>query len=637
MKKSICLFLSVVLLLLPLAGCQHSPGKDASTDSSATASGAENKDVSQVSGEDVSGDTHAPEPKPEQASFKAGDVLHGEKGLIRNLSFVTEERLVYNKIELRADLSGIADNLNVFDEKDVEYSIRLTSPEGKTLMMPGFYYQEYKFTDDGRTNGQADTKPDFRLRFALTSAGSWDFVVTLKIRGEEKDTVSGYINVSENKDNHGFLQVEKKRKQTFQFSDGTGFAAVGENIAGSYESASMRSAEMIKWMTRCAEYGANFTRIWLSQWLLSLQKNGYAPSDLSGGMSDAAQIDRIVEAWERLGMYGQVCLFTFNQLSDDKKTEGENAFYAFPYNKATKGGYIANPPEFFTNERAITDTKIYLRYMVARYGYSTHVFGWELFNEADGCTGYRDVQEEVRQWHVEMANYLRSVDPYTHLITTSTTKSDDVLNCEIALDYMSLHKYEYGVLSNLTNLQKTNWQLYQRPVILGECGYVTTTPRLDEDLINFHQQNWVGLMGGGAGTAQSWWWETVDRLGAYWDFQVVSEMAQHIPWSSDNMFMVDTSNTAVDSEQVEILGYRGDDFAYLWMYDNKYSHLNKVVTDFNGVKFHIRLKDGTYHVRWIDTWTGVSIQKTEETAVDGYLELTTPAWCKDVAVAITVD
>lgn len=633
MKRFICLFLSFVLLLLPLAGCKHTPASTDSSYGSASVPGGENRDA----GIGADGETPAPVPKPEQESFKTGDVLQGKNGLIQNLSFATEERLAYDRIELRADLAGIAGGLNVFDERDVDYSITLKAQDGQTIVMPGFYYQEYKFTEDGRTNGPADVKPDFRLRFALTAAGSWDFVVTLKIKGEEKDSVSGYINISENPNNHGFLQVEKKRKQTFQFTDGTGFAVVGENIAGSYESASMRSAEMIQWMSRCAEYGANFTRIWLSQWLLSLQKNGYAPNDLSGGMSDAAQLDRIVEAWEKMGMYGQICLFTFNQLAEDKKSEGENGFYCFPYNKATKGGYITAPAEFFTNERAITDTKTYFRYMVARYGYSTNILGWELFNEADGCTGYRDVQEEVRRWHVEMANYLRSVDPYKHLITTSTTKSDDVLNYEISLDYMSLHKYEYGILSNLTNLQKTNWQLYQRPIILGECGYVTTTPRLDEDLVNFHQQNWVGLMGGGAGTAQSWWWETVDRLGAYWDFQVVSEMAQHIPWSADNMFMVDTSNTAVDNEQVEILGYRGDDFAYLWLYDNKYSHLNKVVTDFDGVKFHIRLKDGTYHVRWIDTWTGMSVQKTEETAADGYLELTAPAWNRDVAVAITVN
>lgn len=37
--------------------------------------------------------------------------------------------------------------------------------------------------------------------------------------------------------------------------------------------------------------------------------------------------------------------------------------------------------DFFIDERAIADYKNRLRYIVARYGYSTSVFAWEFFNE----------------------------------------------------------------------------------------------------------------------------------------------------------------------------------------------------------------------------------------------------------------
>ena len=37
--------------------------------------------------------------------------------------------------------------------------------------------------------------------------------------------------------------------------------------------------------------------------------------------------------------------------------------------------------DFFTDERAKADYKNRLRYLVARYGYSTSVFAWEFFNE----------------------------------------------------------------------------------------------------------------------------------------------------------------------------------------------------------------------------------------------------------------
>lgn len=37
--------------------------------------------------------------------------------------------------------------------------------------------------------------------------------------------------------------------------------------------------------------------------------------------------------------------------------------------------------EFFTNAEAMNDYKNKLRYIIARYSYSTAVFGWEFFNE----------------------------------------------------------------------------------------------------------------------------------------------------------------------------------------------------------------------------------------------------------------
>ena len=37
--------------------------------------------------------------------------------------------------------------------------------------------------------------------------------------------------------------------------------------------------------------------------------------------------------------------------------------------------------DFFTDEGAMNDYKMRLRYLVARYGYSTSVFAWEFFNE----------------------------------------------------------------------------------------------------------------------------------------------------------------------------------------------------------------------------------------------------------------
>ena len=624
MKKIISIVISLAVIISSFCACNKKPD---TVSSEAVSSNQSSQDSDKVK----------PVFKDSNAAFKHGDALTGENKRITNLSFVTEGTKTYEKIELKTDIEGLSQDLNVYNEKDVDLSVALTSSSGKSIALPGFYYEEYKFSDKGQNMGRSGEKADFRFRISLTEPGSWDFVVTLKIKGETVDRVSGYINAEENKENHGYLSVEPKRKQGFMFTDGTLFTAIGENIAYSANNTStqsMRSAQMIDWMKKCAEYGSNFTRIWLIQWFLSLQKTGCAPDDLSGGMSDAAQIDRIFDAWEEMGMYGQFCLFSFNQLNNAEDNV-EAAWSVFPYSSDTKHGYLKKPTDFFTNEKAIEDTKTYLRYLVARYSYSTNLHSWELFNEIDGAAGYADNFEQAVEWHKTMCDYIRSIDPYGHMITTSTAIKSDAINAHSMFDFASIHYYNYQKIEEISNFQIEFWQLNSKPVMFGECGI--SSVQLDEDLVTFHQQNWAGVMGCGAGTAASWYWENLDSIGGYWDFRVVSEMADHIPWNSKTFFTLSTDNIKPDNDKIRALGYRGEDFAYIWLYDSEFTQLSKKVTDIENLKFSVKLKDGDYHVRWINTWTGVSISQTEAKAQNGVLEVTAPTWNKDVAVAITVD
>lgn len=629
MKRILSFMMIIAVTAAMLCGCRDT--KKASSNSSSLPD-------KTVSSDSLSGEK--PEVKPllkdKEGSFKAGDVLNGENGRITNLSFATDSFKLYDKIELKTDITGLSSGLNVFDEKDVDLSITLKTSTGKTITLPAFYYEGFKFDENGKVLG-ADGSADFRFRISLTEAASWDFVITLKIKGETVDTVSGYINAEENTENHGYLKVEQKRRQNFCFTDGTSYTAIGENICSahnSYATASTRGAKMIEWMKSSADYGANFTRVWLYQWGLYLQAQGSAPDDLTAGMNNAAQLDKIFEAWEDMGMYGQLCMFTFNQLKNDPDSQ-ESGWSAFPYNAANKNGYLKNPIDFFTDEQAIEDTKIYFRYLIARYSYSTNLHSWEFFNEVDLANDYTDNFESVVEWHKLMTEYIRSIDPYGHMITTSTASKEDVLNSYSIFDFASIHWYNYNNLKELADYQLKFWQTNSRPIMLGEVGIMSVG--LDADLVTLHQQNWLGVMGCGAGTGATWYWETLDELGGYWDYQVISEMANHIPWDSDTLFTLSTDNIKPSDESVGAMGYRGKDFVYLWLYDMKFTQQNKNAGNISNLSFSLKLNDGQYHVRWINTWTGVSISQTVEEAVDGVLELEAPVWSKDVALAVTVD
>lgn len=65
------------------------------------------------------------------------------------------------------------------------------------------------------------------------------------------------------------------------------------------------------------------------------------------------------------------------------------------------------------NHPSIPYYQNYIRYLVARYGYSPNVFSWEICNErpSGGTTGV--------QYYQNMSDYIAGIDPYEHLITTS--------------------------------------------------------------------------------------------------------------------------------------------------------------------------------------------------------------------------
>ena len=565
-------------------------------------------------------------------------------GKLMKISFVTDTFRTYEKIELKVDVAGLDSELNVYDEKDVDLNISLISSSGKRIVMPAFYYEDFIFSEECELIGKTDSKGDFRFRISLSEATVWDFMVTLKIKGETVDTVTGNITVEENDDNHGYLSVETNRKQSFIFTDGMPFVAIGENIAyAAIPEVNKRGAKLIEWMKECADNGANFVRTWLIYWGLTIQKTHQAPNDFSAGLSDAAQLDRVFDAWRDMGMYGQFCIYSFNHLNNTPNSP-EAAWKLFPYNSENENGYLSNPIEFFTDEKAIEDTKSFLRYLIARYSYSTNLFSWEFFNEVDGATGAVQNPEVVVKWHETMCGYLRSIDPYKHMITTSTAcypgnadKNDlelkNRIHAQDFFDFVSIHRYDYNTVKELSDYLSAMQKLYSRPTMYGECGL--TRILLDEDLITFHQQNWMGIMSGGSGTAMTWYWEMLDKYNGYSLFKPLRKVVNMIPWNDAGLSAVMVSDSNTSAVDVNYLGYRTDDFACLWLYDSKYTQSNKEARNIGGVKFSVNLKDGEYCVKWINSYTGTIVLETRQSVKDGDLMLIAPDWNKDIAVVIT--
>src|SRR5690606_3259761 len=89
------------------------------------------------------------------------------------------------------------------------------------------------------------------------------------------------------------------------------------------------------------------------------------------------------------------------------------------------------------------------RYIVARCVYSLAIETREFFNEIDNAvftpTPHDSVlidHKIIAEWHDEMSTYLKSIDPYDHIVTTSVSHREiDGMNDLPNIDLNQMHIY----------------------------------------------------------------------------------------------------------------------------------------------------------------------------------------------------
>lgn len=654
--RAICLAICVVLLL---SGCKPATPDDSSskpvssseittssdnassdvssqenTSSEVSSKPSSNKDTSSKTELSTNGVVDGEITKSDAGALNSKSAaLKGKNGKLTNFKVLTSQITAFKMLEFEFNLP-IPEGLNVYKESDVDISIKMKGSNGKEILADAFYYEEYGMTDAGQLNKPTGKAPSFRFRVSPQGAGTWDFTVTATIKGKEVDSLSGYINVVKNANGSNLLKVEPIRKQNFITVSGDYYIPVGENIAWNepITQTTRFGQYLVNQMGTIAEYGANFTRIW--DYLDSGSRIKAGVYEMNQGSSK--MWDYIFESAEDMGIY--IC-FVLTQHGETSQTGSDARFDASVWHQ-NRGGYITDAKEFFTDRKTIDAFKAYVRYIVSRWGYSENIFTWELVNEIDlSSAGQAKMYEELRAWMKEITECVRGYDSYNHLVSTSVADFENPLASYNVFDFVNYHYYNYNDLETVASFIKATWQEYKRPVVIGEFG-LQGQPRKafgggTKELTVIHQGNWLGVMGGAAGTGMNWWWGNLNEIGGQWCYQIVSEISKEIPWNDKNMFMVNTNTTSPSNEQIEALGYRGKDYAYIWFYDNKFTYKNQEETTFKNETASVILNDGTYYVRWVNTWTGVSIKKEVITTEDGYLNFTMPTWSKDVVVAIT--
>ncbi|MCZ7599408.1 MAG: hypothetical protein M5U09_19160 [Gammaproteobacteria bacterium] len=295
---------------------------------------------------------------------------------------------------------------------------------------------------------------------------------------------------------------------------GETFFPVGANVcwaskAGTYD--------YDRWLPRYAAAGANYWRAWLApQWMtfsLNTPASGYDRIDLRTPGSSSARCSS-QNSWACASWPASTA---FNIIRSKSRQHG--IWEDTPYLQAN-GGPLAEPREYFTNAEMLRAFRERLRYLVARFGYSTAIFAWEFWNEVDIIDQYDS--EAVTAWHQQMARHLRSIDPWQHLITTSTARpaGDPRLDALPELEFVQTHHYgAKDMARDLGADRESKAAAQDRPHFLGEFGIGhsgSDTRQTDPTGIHLHNGlfSCVGQMQ--AGTPMTWWWDSyVDPQNLY--------------------------------------------------------------------------------------------------------------------------
>ncbi|NQT50950.1 DUF5060 domain-containing protein, partial [bacterium] len=375
------------------------------------------------------------------------------------------EAKVFEPVTLDIDLAATFDN--PFDADDVRLDAQVVSPSGRVWSVPGFYYKPFVRRLDKNTEIlEPDGEPRWQVRLAFAEPGQHWVQVAATDRTGTMAAAPVTLDVQA-ADAPGFIRRHPDDPRYFATDRGETFFPIGANVCWA---ASRATYDYDDWLAAYAKHGANFFRVWLSpQWptlALNTTDSGFDAIDLAR----AWRLDHVVTTAERLGLRVMLCIDSFNIIRTRARSPGnwEDA----PYIRSL-GGPLDQPHEYFTNRWNLAAYRNRLRYLVARWGYSTAVFAWEFWNEVDCMDDYDAHSHAIRAWHAQMAGTLRGLDPWHHLIGTSyaRTEGDPKVDRLPELDFVMSHSYgAQDMAADLGRHIREKDAALTRPHFHGEFG-----------------------------------------------------------------------------------------------------------------------------------------------------------------------
>jgi len=425
----------------------------------------------------------------------------------------------YEKFEITFKLEGIWDN--PFDPDQIAVDAIFRRPDGNRVTLPGFFYQEYYLNAQNRIEKVGD--PVWKVRFTPGITGKYSFHIQAVNQGKEILSATEEFECISFNTHHGFLKVSESNPLYFDFSDGMPFFGIGMDRIQADEGGCYQ---------RFSDSGGNFNRLFLTNGKVDIQELNMDPDRPDRGLGkinleNSWNLDKLLELGENLRIYHMLTLtnqYNFNRQWD-----------IHTYNRQN-GGILDSKNEYFTSEDAMRYFEIYLRYLVARWGYSTAVFSWDLWNEYSAMG--IDVEVAI-PWHLRMAHFLDSLDVFDHIIHTNDGyfNGSDKMHSLPEMEIVSTNAYAIKDIAYLASVWTERMiKKFNKPYILTEYGMGHNPPpggygAMDPGRRMVHNGLWSPIMSGSAATGMAWEANWLNDSIFFTYIEAVKKIVHDIPFS----------------------------------------------------------------------------------------------------------
>ena len=377
---------------------------------------------------------------------------------------------LHERVEITFQLG--ATYANPFDLDEVDARAVFSVPGGGEVSVPAFFHMEYSRQGTSPERIVDGRDPSWKVRFAAREAGPHSFRLEVEDASglSVLEDAGSFTAVDEGRP--GFIGVDPLDGRFLRRTTGEPMQPIGRNIAWA-DNRGIGFYELHLPVAAAAR--ENYVRIWMTNFFQGQTLEWSVGSGYPGvgryALDLAWKLDRIIELAEASGMAVMIALQHHGQFS----TEVNPQWADNPYNaaNASSGGFLATPEEFFSNAQARELMKRKLRYIIARWGYSTSVLAWELFNEVQFTDSFRQSAAQravVADWHAEMAAFLKANDPFGHLVTTSSDSDGfEAIWSLPTIDIVQHHDYSADKVRRFRDVA-AHLEQYGKPILMSEFG-----------------------------------------------------------------------------------------------------------------------------------------------------------------------